>query len=472
MDNEQASHADLIAHMGALGDILNQVDDAIYAKDTDGINILINEPGARLVGMRAENILGKADADLFSRESARQVRECDLEIMKSRRTLEVEETLTARDGSRVFRTRKSPLCDKHGNVVGVVGVSRDVTDRKSAEDAIHQLDLAVKNAMTGVSRLDTRGIYLEVRERYAADVGYRPEELIGKSWQLTVHPDDLPLAVSAYELMLEQGPAEVEIRAIRKDGSEFEKRVLLVRSDDVDGEFDGHYCFMCNISLQRSVDERLRQTQRADAVDAMVRGIIHDFNNLVFTIQGYTEITLTRAKPDSETASHMREILSSVARSREVVGQLRSFARRPGRGLDRLSFRRSVEDALEVFQAGLSAALEIRTRWDEDGDVVHADAGPIQQIVINLCTNAAQAMEGQEGGVIDVSVTRVFPGEEFFRAHPDLRRGPLVRLAVADSGCGISEENRSRIFDPFFTTRPVGGGSGSGTLCGRWPCAP
>ena len=176
------------------------------------------------------------------------------------------------DGSiRWVHSRGEPICDEAGKLVSIEGTLLDITEWKLAADATSQLNIALSNAVPGISRLDTAGRYDEVNEFYAGSLGYQPHELIGHDWSSTVHPDDMFDAVQAYEAMRRDGKAEFEARAVRKDGSQFHKRVLMVRIDDADGVMTGHHCFMRDITERKQFEQELRLS--AEVMENMAEGV-------------------------------------------------------------------------------------------------------------------------------------------------------------------------------------------------------
>ncbi|MBC8351953.1 MAG: PAS domain S-box protein [Planctomycetes bacterium] len=166
------------------------------------------------------------------------------------------------DGSiRWVHARGKSNCDASGQIVSVMGTIQDITDSKLATDSVRELNIALSNAMPGISRLDTAGHYVEVNDHYADALGYEPNELIGADWSPTVHPDDVSIAIRAYEDMCQDGKGEFEARAVRKDGSLFQKRVLMVRIDNSGGVMTGHHCFMRDVTERKQVDDALRASE-------------------------------------------------------------------------------------------------------------------------------------------------------------------------------------------------------------------
>ncbi len=162
------------------------------------------------------------------------------------------------DGAvRWVHSRGELSFDNNGQVVLIQGTMMDITDRKLTLDRLDEFNVALSNAMPGISRLDTDGLYIEVNDDYAAVLGYEPHELIGGPWNPTVHPDDIPDVVEAYQVMCREGKAEFESRAVRKDGSLFHKQVLMVRITDSEGTMTGHHCFMRDISERKKAEAAL-----------------------------------------------------------------------------------------------------------------------------------------------------------------------------------------------------------------------
>lgn len=191
------------------------------------------------------------------------------------------------DGAvRWVHTRGEPICNADNEIVSIVGTLQDITESKSAADATKKLNIALSNAMPGISRLDTSGQYVEVNGYYASILGYEPNELIGSEWSPTVHADDIPIAIRAYDEMCQEGTGEFEARAVRKDGSVFHKRVLMVRIDDCDGVMTGHHCFMRDITEHILADEALR------ASELKLKTIISDAPVVIMSVQPDGEIDL------------------------------------------------------------------------------------------------------------------------------------------------------------------------------------
>jgi PAS domain S-box-containing protein len=172
---------------------------------------------------------------------------------------------------RWIRDEMRLIYNSQGNPVEVIGSVTDITDRKQMELELEELTISLQNAMEGISRLDKQGRYVSVNPAYSQPCGYEPEELVGVDWQKTVHPEDIPLMVAAYKTMLERGKVDAEARGIRKDGSLFYKQVTMVTALDRNGQFNGHYCFLKDITDRKLTEEALKRT--VSAIEAAIDGI-------------------------------------------------------------------------------------------------------------------------------------------------------------------------------------------------------
>jgi nitrogen-specific signal transduction histidine kinase/CheY-like chemotaxis protein len=209
---------------------------------------------------------------------------------------------------------------------------------------------------------------------------------------------------------------------------------------------------------KRAEEERLRlqaqllQTQKLEALGTLAGGIAHDFNNILVGILGYAELAQLEPALSPAARERLQQIMRGAERARDLVRQILTFSRK--QPAQRLPVRLAavVEEAFRFLRAGIPATVAIDVKLPGDGPVVLADPTQIQQIVINLCTNAVQAMS-ERGGRLLLSVDSMYLTER----HPPLKPGPYARLTVADTGCGMDANTLQHLFEPFFTTKKNGG---------------
>jgi signal transduction histidine kinase len=212
---------------------------------------------------------------------------------------------------------------------------------------------------------------------------------------------------------------------------------------------------------RQSLEVQLRQAQKMEALGALAGGIAHDFNNILAAMVGYTELALFDLSPDSPLRSYLHEVLTAGKRAKSLIQQILAFSRQRDLELQPLQLRLVVREVVRLMRASLPATIELREKLDRNAGMVLASATQVHQVVLNLCTNAEQAMR-TTGGVLEVRLEAVEVPTAITIAHADLKPGAYVRLSVRDTGPGIPLEVQERIFEPFYTTKGPGEGTGMG----------
>ena len=237
----------------------------------------------------------------------------------------------------------------------------------------------------------------------------------------------------------------------------------------------GFVYFAKDISLQRNLEKRLVHAHKLESIATLAGGIAHDFNNILGAILGNADLLLYRLpnhEQDQQQSSspvisydevgeHIQAIRRAGNRAKELVTQILAFSRQSTNQRRNLLIAPVVKESCRLLRASLPATIELRVSVADNIGMIYADPGQIQQVVMHLCTNAAQALE-QQNGVIEISLRQSETGRAEQLRYHDLEPGKYVVLSVKDNGKGISAEMLERIFDPFFTTREVGEGSGMG----------
>ena len=226
-----------------------------------------------------------------------------------------------------------------------------------------------------------------------------------------------------------------------------------------------------NETLEKMVEERtqtlakyerqLQQVLKIQAIGTLAGGIAHDFNNILFPIVGYTELTMDEVSADSVAYNNLAEILKAANRARDLVQQILTFSRQSGQERKPTKVQYIIKEALKLLRASIPASIEIIHDIDESCRPVMGDATQIHQVVMNLCTNAYQAMQ-DKGGKLIVSLKEVDIGYEETVEKIGMQPGKHLRLTVVDEGCGMEASVLDRIFEPYYTTKEQGKGTGLG----------
>jgi signal transduction histidine kinase/ActR/RegA family two-component response regulator len=211
---------------------------------------------------------------------------------------------------------------------------------------------------------------------------------------------------------------------------------------------------------KETLEAQLRQLQRMEAIGTLAGGIAHDFNNILSAILGYSELAMGALPKGSRPQYYVQQVMTAGERAKAVINQILTFSRRSQHDYRLVVIQTLVEEAVQFLRASLPTSIAIRLRLDAKDATVLGDPTQLDQLMINLSTNAAQAMQGN--GTLDIALDVVEIAEDRALSHGTMAAGRHIRLAVSDTGCGMDEATMERMFDPFFTTKAAGNGTGLG----------
>jgi PAS domain S-box-containing protein len=440
--------------------------DGLLVVDLAGKVVLQNDRFARMWRI-PEEILGSHDSDRLIAFVLDQLTDPDVFVSKIREhygRLEAEsfDTLNFKDG-RVFERYSRPE-RAEGVVVGRVWSFRDVTSRERARNALRisearYLELAEHTGI-GIYRSTLAGRFIDCNHALARMLGYAsPEEVLALDIEKDVYEDPAERRAIVQQFRESAVIRPADVRWKRKDGT-----IATIRGNGRALYNDAHVAvgfemIVNDVTEQRALDTELRQRQKMEALGQLTGGIAHDFNNLLTVIRAGAQLLEGILPPDSHEALHeVRAVKSAADRGAMLVRKLMMFGRKQELSLRSVDLGHLVTESAATLRRLLPESITLDVDAPEALGAIMADPGAVEQILMNLATNARDAMNGE--GTIHVRVAKVAAAElaRWTEPMPDGH----VSLSVTDAGAGMDEAIKARVFEPFFTTKPPGAGTGLG----------
>ena len=436
--------------------------DLLYRTDVQGRITFISSSVYRLSGYTVKEAVGMKMAEevyLFPAERDTFL----LKLQEAGRVTNFEAQLKRKDGSTWWASTNAQLYkDKEGNILGVNGVTRDISERKAAEKALQQSEERFRKTFhTSPDSINLNrasdGLYIDINQGFTDLLGYSREEVLGKtslSLNIWKNPEDRLRLIDG---LTEKGCVEnLEAEFCGKEGKVgiglMSACLLEINEEQV------ILSITREISERKKMEQQLQQAQKFEAIGTLAGGIAHDFNNLLMGIQGRASLVSVDLDPLHPHAEHMHAIEEYIRSATNLTKQLLGFASGGKYEVKPTDLNELVSNSADMF-GRTKKEIRIHAKFQNPPPVVSVDKGQIEQVLLNFYVNAWQAMP--KGGEIYLDTQSVTLEEAFCKPY-HVKPGRYAKISVTDTGVGMDESVRQQVFDPFFTTKSKSRGTGLG----------
>ena len=447
--------------------------DLVVKVDLQGRFLFVSPSFCRLFGKSEEDLLGSPFMPLLHEEDRGSTAEAMKALYSPPHTAYVEQRAHTKEGWRWLAWADTAVLDNEGKVKEIIGVGRDITERKQADRALRESEERLRvnfhYAPVGMAVIDAETRFLEVNRQICQTLGYAPEELIGRSFNDFTHQEDRDGGQERWRQLLagDINFNQAEKRYVHKSGKIVWSIVTNSLIRDEEGRPRYFVSHLLDISAQKQAQEdsvrlekQLQQAQKMESVGRLAGGVAHDFNNMLSVILGYTELALEQSGDNEPLHDALKEIQKAGQRSKDVTRQLLAFARKQTISPKVIDINQAVEGMTIMLQRLIGEDIDLVWLPDHNLWPVKMDPSQIDQVMANLCVNARDAISGV--GKITIETGKAIFDDVYCADHPGFDPGDFVMLAVSDNGCGMDKQTLANLFEPFFTTKDVDKGTGLG----------
>jgi len=339
----------------------------------------------------------------------------------------------------------------------------EVKEREQAEEERIRLATAIEQAAESVVITDRDGTIQYVNPAFESITGYGRKEAVGQNPRILKSGKHRKEFYAHLWNTIASGKVwRGHFISKKKNGTLYEEEATISPIKNTSGEIINFVAVKRDVTEEIKLEGKLRQAQKMEAIGTLAGGIAHDFNNILSAIIGYTELAEYEIPEGSKTREKLKEVLKAGRRAKDLVKQILAFSRQGDQERKPLQIGHIVKEALKLLRASLPTTIEIRRNIEPYTGIIEADPTQIHQVLMNLCTNAAHAMNNK-GGMLEVGIRNVeVENEDIGLEYPNVPPGRYVMLTIRDTGHGMSAGVVERIFDPYYTTKEKGEGTGLG----------
>lgn len=443
-------------------ELVENLHEGIWILDAQGSTTFVNPRMADLLGDTPARLL-RVPIDEFLDEAGKACFHLHFQEWKRGGRDGADIDLLRKDGRYVYtRFEVSPTFDTQGKFMGVTAAVADLTERREAERERRYLAMALEQVAETILITDPEGLIQYVNPAFEHLTGYSREEVLGKTPAIVRSgKHDETFYESLWKTIKDGQTWSGHIVNMRKNGTFYEEETSISPVFDDAGQISRFIAVKRDVTEKLQTERRIRQAQKMEALGALAGGIAHDFNNLLAAIMGYGEIASSELPEDSPLKSDLGQILAAGERAKQLVRQILLFCHQADEERRPVEVHLIFGEAMKLLRPSLPATIAIRSCIDKQAGMVMADPTQIHQVIMNLCTNAYQAMK-DAGGTLEVGLAPCVIEFEDDQSRLGLPEGRYVRLWISDTGPGIPATLQERIFEPFFTTKGPSEGTGMG----------
>lgn len=427
--------------------VVENIKEVIFQTDREGCWTFLNPAWKDITGFKIKETLGAYLADFIHPDDRERHRGLLQEVLDQRKSYCRDETrYLAADGTfRWMEVYAQPNLSSDHSLLGISGTLSDITERKRAEAEIQKLAAFPRFNPDPVMELAADGTltYLNNAAREMA-----------RSLQVA-DPEAIlpPNAAATAQDCLRQGHHKLS-QQIQICGRTLSWSFFPIIASQV------VHCYGADATERLNLEAQLRHAQKLESVGQLAAGVAHDFNNILTIIQGHSDRLVGMCRKNSSMTEPLRQVSAAAKRAASLTQQLLMFSRKQKMQPKVLDLNAVIGNMTKMLQRLIGEDIKLESKGQNNLPAIEADAGMVEQVIMNLSVNARDAMP--KGGTLSITTSQINIDDAYVQAHPDARIGKFVSLSVTDTGAGMSKETLGRIFEPFFTTKEVGKGTGLG----------
>jgi len=450
--------------------IMSSMHDIVYTLDTKQRHTGVYGPWVENMGLTEEHFLGKTACEIMGQENGRVHEKANKKALKGN-FVTYEWSTKTEDGTLFFQTSLSPIFDENNSVEGLVGIGRNITERKKTEEKLKEqkayFEELIESAPEAITILNVDDRVTRINREFTNLFGFTKQEARGQRINDLIVPENLKDEGEQATGDVADGK-RIQLETVRrnKNGDKIHVSILgkPIKSDDQIIAVYGIYRDISDrVQAEKEKDKlqmQLLQTQKLESIGNLAGGVAHDFNNILTVIMGLSELMMNKIDNSDPKYNHIKNIHESGKRAAKLTEQLLLFSRKQDMEFEVISINRTLENLNKMLKRLIGEDIIMHNELDPDLWSVEADRNQIEQVITNLAVNARDAMP--EGGELTISTRNVIIDKDKAKTIPDIEPGRYIRLNVEDTGHGMGKETQKKIFDPFFTTKGRAEGTGMG----------